>query len=71
MKTAGFLLRATGWLLVLAAFILLGSAGARAAFVAAGVGTEALGFGLAARSHLTPRASRDQIGRDRPRSDRN
>jgi small-conductance mechanosensitive channel len=61
MKIAGFLLLATGWLLVLAAIILLGSAGARAAFVAAGLGTEALGFSLAVRSHLTRAVSRDPM----------
>jgi hypothetical protein len=60
MKTAGFLLLSTGWLLVLAAIVLLGSAGARSAFVAAGLGTQALGFALAVRSHLT-RKVRDQI----------
>jgi hypothetical protein len=65
MKIAGFLLLAAGWLLVLAAIVLLGSAGARAAFVAAGLGTEALGFTLAVRSHLTLKASRDQIRSER------
>jgi hypothetical protein len=65
MKIAGFLLLATGWLLVLSAIVLLAAAGARAAFIAAGVGTEALGFGLAVRSHLTPKASRDRLRSDR------
>ncbi|MGD1073300.1 MAG: hypothetical protein ABSB15_24570 [Bryobacteraceae bacterium] len=50
---------------MLAAIVLLGSAGARAAFVAAGLGTEALGFTLAVRSHLTLKASRDQIRSER------
>jgi hypothetical protein len=67
MKIAGFLLLTAGWLLVLAAIVLLGSAGARSAFVLAGLGTEALGLTLAVRSHLSRGSGRDRIG---PRSDR-
>ena len=72
MKIAGFLLLTSGWLLVLAAIVLLGSAGARRAFVVAGLGTELLGLALAVRSHLSRGSSRDRIGRDQilPRSDR-
>jgi hypothetical protein len=54
MKTAGFLLLLSGWLLVLAAIALLGAAGPRGAFLLAGIGVEALGLVLAARAHLTP-----------------
>jgi hypothetical protein len=39
--------------LVLAATALLGAAGPRGAFLAAGMGVELLGFVLVARSHLT------------------
>jgi hypothetical protein len=55
MKLAGFLLLLTGWALVLAAIALLPAAGPRAAFLLAGVGVEALGLVLLARSHLTPK----------------
>jgi hypothetical protein len=58
MKTAGFLLLAAGWVLVLAAIVLLGAPVLRGAFVAAGVGTELLGLTLAVRSHLTPKSPR-------------
>lgn len=58
MKMAGFLLLVAGWLLVLAAVILLGSAGPRAAFVAAGLAVEILGLVLVFRSHLHPRGGR-------------
>lgn len=58
MKIAGFLLLATGWLLVLTAIVLLRSEGARAAFVLAGLATEALGLALAVRSHLSSPSSR-------------
>jgi hypothetical protein len=53
MKVAGFLLLLAGWVLVLAATALLGAAGPRGAFLAAGMGVELLGFVLVARSHLT------------------
>jgi hypothetical protein len=58
MKISGFLLLLAGWGLVLAALILLGPGAARNAFVMAGVGVEALGLGLAARAHLSPRRER-------------
>jgi hypothetical protein len=53
MKLAGFLLLPAGWGLVLTAIALLGAAGPRDAFLLAGMGVEALGLVLAARSHLT------------------
>jgi len=52
MKLAGFLLLVAGWGIVAFAVALLPSAGARAAFVLAGVAVELLGLALAARSHL-------------------
>jgi hypothetical protein len=52
MKIAGFLLLLTGWLLVLAAVVLLAAAPAsRSAFVLAGVGVEILGLLLVFRAH--------------------
>jgi len=58
MKAAGFLLLLTGWMLVLSALILLPGGGARAGFLAAGLGVEALGLVLVVRSHLMPRKER-------------
>jgi uncharacterized membrane protein len=54
MKIAGFLLLLTGWLLVLAAVVLLRTAGPRAAFVLAGLGVEVLALVLVFRAHLSP-----------------
>jgi hypothetical protein len=55
MKFLGFLLLVSGCLLVLASIVLLGSAGARGAFVFAGIAVETLGLVLVFRSHLIPR----------------
>lgn len=52
MKFVGFLLLLTGWLLVLAAIVLLASPLSRAVFVLAGVAVEALGLTFVIRSHL-------------------
>jgi hypothetical protein len=52
MKFVGFLLLLTGWLLVLAAIVLLASPSSRAGFVLAGVVVEALGLTFVIRSHL-------------------
>ena len=52
MKIAGFLLLLSGWLLVLAAIVLLPSATSRTAFVFAGMGVEVAGVVLVARSHM-------------------
>jgi hypothetical protein len=52
MKIAGFLLLLTGWLLVLAAVVLLAAPASRSAFVLAGVGVEILGLWLVFRAHL-------------------
>ena len=54
MKVAGFLLLLAGWILMIAAIVLL-AAGARTAFLLAGLGVELLGLFLAFRSHLTPK----------------
>jgi hypothetical protein len=52
MKLAGFLLLLSGWVIVLVAIMLIPTTAARATFVLAGVGVEALGLILGARSHL-------------------
>ena len=52
MKFVGFLLLVTGWLLVLAAIVLLAASLSRAVFVLAGIGVEALGLSFVIRSHL-------------------
>jgi len=52
MKFVGFLFLLTGWLLVLAAIVLLASPPPRAGFVLAGVAVEALGLTFVIRSHL-------------------
>ena len=58
MKLAGFLLLPAGWLLVLAALILLPPAAARVAFVAAGLAVEILGLVLVFRSQLPARGQK-------------
>lgn len=55
MKITGFLLLVSGWLLVIAAIILLKAGSAQNAFVLAAVAVEAVGLILVARSHLQPR----------------
>jgi len=55
MRFVGFLLLLTGWLLVLAAIVLLASPASRAGFVLAGVAVEALGLTFVIRSHLIAR----------------
>jgi len=54
MKIAGFGLLLAGWLLVLAALVLLPGGLARNAFAAAGLGVEAVGLVLAVRAHRMP-----------------
>lgn len=48
-----------GWILVVAAIILLPSAAARNSFVAAGFAVEILGLILFARSHIAIRRERE------------
>jgi hypothetical protein len=52
MKFVGFMLLLAGWLLVLAAIVLLASTPSRAVFVLAGVAVEALGLTFVIHSHL-------------------
>jgi hypothetical protein len=52
MKFIGFLLLVAGWLLALAAIVLLASAPSRAVFVLAGLAVEGLGLAFVIRSHL-------------------
>jgi len=52
MRLAGFLLLPSGWIIVLAAVILLPSAPAQAAFALAGMGVELLGLSIVVRSQL-------------------
>ena len=60
MKLAGLALLLAGWIIVVAALILLHPALApRMAFVLAGICVEILGFVLLARTHLPLRARRD------------
>lgn len=59
MKLVGFLLLLAGWWIVLAAIALLGRGAARAGFVLAGVGVEALGLALVVRSHQMLRGGRE------------
>jgi hypothetical protein len=55
MKIAGFLLLPAGWILALAAVVLLAAPGPRAVFLLAGLGVEVLGLVMAARAHMTPK----------------
>ena len=59
MKLSGFLLLLAGWGIVLAALALLTAEAPRVAFVLAGIGVEALGLFLFARSHLGPPRERE------------
>ena len=58
MRLAGFLLLPSGWALVIAALVLLNGAGARNAFVIAGLAVELLGLGLFVRSYIPVRRER-------------
>lgn len=59
MKIAGLLLLLTGWLLVLAAVVLLAAPAPRCGFVLAGAGVEMLGLFLVARAHMPLGTERD------------
>lgn len=59
MKALGFLMLLAGWLIVLAAIVLLEFATPRAAFVLAGMAVEILGLGLVIRAHLPSRRQRE------------
>ncbi len=58
MTILGWAILVSGWLLVLAALMLLPPGIPRNAFVLAALGVEALGLGLVARAHLNPKADR-------------
>jgi hypothetical protein len=55
MRFTGFLLLLSGWIIVLAAVVLLKASPQQVAFVLAGMGVEALGLVLVVRSHMIPR----------------
>jgi CHASE1-domain containing sensor protein len=56
MRLTGFVLLVSGWIIVLAAVVLLKSSSPQqVSFVLAGIGVEALGLALVVRSHLIPR----------------
>ena len=56
MRLTGFVLLLSGWIIVLAAVVLLKpSSPQEVSFVLAGAGVEALGLVLVVRSHLIPR----------------
>lgn len=54
MRLAGFFLLLAGWVIVLAALVLLPPALPRAVFIVAGAAVEVLGFALVARSYAAP-----------------
>ncbi len=59
MKLAGFLLMPAGWIIVLAAIVLLPPGAVRVVFVLAGIGVELLGLFIVARGHaILPRKQR-------------
>jgi len=51
MKLAGFLLMPAGWIIALAALVLLPSSASRTVFVLAGIGVELLGLFIVVRAH--------------------
>jgi uncharacterized membrane protein len=59
MKIAGFLLLLAGWMLVLAAVVLLAAPASRSGFVLAGAGVEILGLFLIFRAHSALARERD------------
>lgn len=59
MKLAGFLLMPAGWIIVLAAIVLLPPGAVRVAFVLAGIGVEVFGASIVVRAHaILPRKQR-------------
>lgn len=53
MKAVGLVLLFTGFVIVLAAFVLLSSKAPRSAFVLSGIAVQLLGLGLTFRAHYT------------------
>ena len=59
MRAMGFGLLLAGWLLVMAALVLLAGAPAQPGFVLAAVAVQALGLTFVVRSHLIPKRSKE------------
>jgi membrane-bound ClpP family serine protease len=59
LRIAGMLLMVCGWILMLAAVVMLNSLPSRTAFAAAGMAVEILGFVLLAGAHIPRRKKRD------------
>ena len=59
MKLAGLFTLLSGWVIVVAAVILLRSASACGAFVLAGIGVEVLGLTVLVRAHSAPRREQE------------
>jgi len=55
MKLFGLLLLVAGWVIVLAAMVLLKTTPERSLFAMSGIGVEMLGLTLVVRSHRLPR----------------
>jgi hypothetical protein len=58
MRAGGIFFLLSGWIIVLAAVALLGTAAAGGVFVAAGLALELAGMALVLRSHMARRAHR-------------
>jgi len=58
MKLLGLLLLAAGWIITLAAVVLLKTTLERSVFVMSGIGVEVLGLVLAVRAHQPPKGER-------------
>ena len=58
MKLLGFLLLLGGWIIVLAAIVLLPSGASQISFVLVALGVELLGLTLVFRAHLIPSRER-------------
>ena len=54
-RLTGFLLLLSGWIIVVAAIVLLKSGPQQVSFALSGMGVELLGLVLVVRSHLIPR----------------
>jgi hypothetical protein len=53
LKFAGYLMLISGWVIVLAALVLIPEFALRASFIAAGMSVEIIGLGLIARGQVT------------------
>ena len=53
MKFAGCLMLISGWMIVLAALVLIPGLGLRTCFIASGLAVEIIGLGLIARGQVT------------------